>query len=334
MNSLVERVKHYCREHNLLPQTRLNSDNTIIIGLSGGPDSVFLLHALAEICTSLEIKLIAAHLDHGWRAESSHDRIFCQKLAASYNIPLVYGHAQEIALEQNLILVKKNKGGLEEQGRQLRRAFFAKVQQEHHATTIALAHHHDDQKETFFIRLFRGAGVTGLAGIRPQEGNYIHPLLCCTKNEILAFLKSRAIPFVEDITNRDLRFLRNRIRLTALPALRACDERFDHSLAQTMNLLRQADLFLEDETKKAFEKIRHIEGSSSWIDIQKLNTLHPYLQGKVILQWLIESKLHFTPSQALIKEILRFLSNKKSSHHTLYAQWSIVKVNNYARLER
>ncbi|HBL99026.1 TPA: tRNA lysidine(34) synthetase TilS [Candidatus Dependentiae bacterium] len=322
MDNLVDRVAHYCTEHQLL-----KPGSTVIIGLSGGPDSVFLLHTLSHLSPSLQITVIAAHLDHGWRTESEQERQFCSTMAKGLNIPFEWSHAKDIRL------TTEPKGSLEERGRLLRQTFFKNVQQQHNAQTIALAHHHDDQKETFFIRLIRGAGAAGLAGIHPKDGDYIHPLLCCTKQEILSFLQSKSIPYCEDPSNRETRFLRNKIRLIALPALRKCDNRFDHSIARTMTLLRETDDFIKDTTRQTLELISHFEGPVRLLNREQFGTLHPYLQQQVILQWLIESRCYFIPSKALIKEIARFLSNKKSIRHTLYARWSIIKQGKYARLE-
>jgi tRNA(Ile)-lysidine synthase len=315
-DSLIKRVEEYCIQRQLL-----SPDQTIIIGLSGGPDSVFLMHVLCTLRTHYNLHLIAAHLDHGWRTNSHEDVEFCKQLSTSMQVDFVHAHATDLK-------TPKKSGSLEEQGRSLRRAFFAQLAKEksaHGPALIALGHHADDQQETFFIRLMRGAGVTGLAGIKPRDGMIIHPLLCCSKKEIINFLTTETIPYLTDPTNTDDQFLRNRIRSSVLPALRACDNRFDSSLARTMDRLREADDYLTRTAQTLFLALSSHHNGVLSISIPKLLELHPYMQKQVILQWLIAAHVPFTPSTSFFKEIIRFLQNTRSNKHTFYTRWSMSK---------
>ena len=121
------------------------------------------------------------------------------------------------------IPLTKDTGSQEDRGRRLRRTFLEKIAKEHSADAIALGHHQDDQQETFFLRLIRGASITGLAGMKPRHGLYIRPLLDCKKESILTYLRTEGLSFLHDSTNEDDSFLRNGIRLNVLPALRSCD---------------------------------------------------------------------------------------------------------------
>jgi len=328
---LISRISSSCATWDLLQK-----DMTIIIGLSGGPDSVFLLHILSQLKTEYSLTLIVAHLDHGWRENSANDIDFCREYATRYGAYFEHAHARDI------IVTKKSSGSLEEQGRLLRRTFFEQIAQKYDSpqttTAIALAHHHDDQIETFFIRLLRGAGVTGLAGIRPQHKShnkkYIHPLLCCTKEEILTFLHTHSLSYLEDPTNKDPRFLRNRIRNTIVPALRLCDTRFDASLKRTMGHLQKADEFIQATTHKALEHVSTIQKNSQrQLLLPAFAQLHPFLQKQVLLAWLIESGFSFTVSSGLLDELIRFLLISKNKKHLLYHSWSIIKQNSCATLE-
>ncbi|KKS68396.1 MAG: tRNA(Ile)-lysidine synthase [candidate division TM6 bacterium GW2011_GWE2_42_60] len=328
---LISRVSSYCATWDLLQK-----NTTIIIGLSGGPDSVFLLHVLSQLKTEYSLTLVAVHLDHGWRENSAADIDFCKSYATRYDVLFEHAHARDITI------TKKSSGSLEEQGRLLRRTFFEQVAQKyaspHNPTAIALAHHHDDQIETFFIRLLRGAGVTGLAGIRPQyknhHKNYIRPLLCCTKEEILTFLHAQALSYLEDPTNKDPRFLRNRIRSTIIPALRTCDTRFDASLERTMAHLQEADEFIQTTTHKTLEKVSIVQKNSQrQLLLPAFAELHPFLQKQILLAWLIESGFPFTVSSGLLDELIRFLLISKNKKHLLYHSWSIIKQNSCATLE-
>ena len=325
-NTLLDDCVRFCDHHQLIPQGK-----TIVIGLSGGPDSVFLLHLLCSVRFTRDLTLVAAHLDHGWRERSHEDIAFCQKIAEQYAVTFVHGHARDFCPTSTD--ESKKTGSLEALGRAARRTFFERVVKNHAADCIALGHHADDQLETFFIRLMRGAGVTGLAGIMPRNGRYVHPLLAARKQEILAFLAENKIAYLIDQTNTDRRFLRNRIRHDVIPTLSQTDARFTDSAARTIKLLQRAHDYLAYETEKNLLAIESIRDGKLWIDSAKLLTLHPFLRDQVILAWLIKSRVPFTPSQDLIEEIVRFLCNNKGSCHTLYDSWRIIKKQCYACIE-
>ena len=142
----------------------------IILGLSGGPDSIYLLHKLASLRNTGTIKeLIAAHLDHEWRQDSAKDVAFCKQACKSLNVPFVSKKLSELNLSF--------KGSPEEIGRNARRYFLEQIRTKHNADLIALGHHLQDQEETFFIRLIRGTSLSGLCAMWPKKGFYIRPLL-------------------------------------------------------------------------------------------------------------------------------------------------------------
>lgn len=320
--NLLAHCTEFIDKHNLVPP-----NTTVVIGLSGGPDSLFLLHLFVSLRESRNLRLVAAHLDHGWRTTSHEDVLFCQKLAESYGIEFRAGHARDFA--QKTI----KKGSLEALGRAARRAFFKQVAHATGAESIALGHHANDQIETFFIRLTRGAGVTGLAGILPRNGLFIHPLLTCNKTDILDFLSGENITYLTDSTNTDRRFLRNRIRHDVIPALCRTDQRFTASAQKAIDLLQKTNNFIIHETEKALTRVGQSRNGSYWLEYKKLLALHPFLRDQVVLAWIIGANVPFTPSQELIEEIVRFLGNNKSSSHTLYQSWRIIKKQWYAYIE-
>src|SRR5579859_4278080 len=152
---MISRILEFTKNNHLIPD-----NHKIVVGLSGGPDSIFLLHLLADIRTQKNITLIAAHLDHQWRSNSAEDVIFCKKACDDLGIPFVSAQASDLS-----VAIKPN-GSKEEVGRKLRRAFLESVAQQHNAHAIALAHHLQDQEETFLIRLIRGTTLSGLIGMR------------------------------------------------------------------------------------------------------------------------------------------------------------------------
>ncbi len=148
---VFSKITSYIQKHSLI-----TAGDTIIVGLSGGPDSVFLLHFLATLKKEYNLTLIAAHLNHGWRESAIDDELFCKTLCTEQGITYRSAHASK------LTPTKKSRGSLEDEGRMLRHHFFAQLAQEYNAHKIALAHHQDDQEETFFIRLIRVQASPGL----------------------------------------------------------------------------------------------------------------------------------------------------------------------------
>ncbi len=313
-SNIYKKILDYVETNQLIAP-----ESKIIIGLSGGPDSVFLLYFLNSIKQKYNLALIAAHLDHEWRENSNLDLIFCQNLADKLDIQFVGETAR------NIKLAKKYSGSKEELGRALRREFFNSLLLKFDANLIALAHHQDDQEETFFIRLIRGAGISGLSSIRPQTGFYIRPLLCVNKQEILTFLEENNIKYLTDPTNLSPDFLRNRIRNKVIPVLRECDNRFDANLLKAIDNLQAADIFLEKLTEQYFSDICDLSLS---LDTKKFFLLDQFIQDRVILLWLCKAGVKFTPTTKLFDEIKRFFKQNKSNSHELYSSWKIIKKKN------
>jgi tRNA(Ile)-lysidine synthase len=311
---MFEQIKNFIVKNGLI-----TSGQTIIVGLSGGPDSVFLLYFLASIAKQYDLSLIAAHLNHEWRPEANQEQKDCDALAQKLNIPFVTAKRSELSAS-----ITYN-GSQEEYGRKMRRYFFEKVLQEYNADTIALAHHAQDQEETFFIRLIRGSSLTGLTAIKPQQGLYIRPLLETNKSDILAWLHENNIPYATDTTNNSSDYLRNRIRMNVLPALRRCDDRFESNFISTLNRLQSTEQFLEQLTHTTFDSISDIQNNQRYINIPQLLALDEILRHRLLMHWLITENVPFPATQAFLDEITRFLQNKNGGTHAAHQKWSIVK---------
>lgn len=188
----------------------------IIVGLSGGSDSVCLLVLLCKLMekSDYDISVIAVHVNHNIRGKAAmHDELFCRELSKHYGIPFL-SYSYEVKK-----IAKENGLSEEEAGRNARYEAFSLAKKEYKATKIALAHHMDDQAETMLFNLVRGTGPKGLAGMRPQNGDRIRPLLFCEKREILEYLQMKKIDFVTDSTNESTEYSRNYIRKEILPGL-------------------------------------------------------------------------------------------------------------------
>lgn len=205
---------------------------TVVVGLSGGADSVALVDVLAALAPGRGFTVVAAHLDHGLRTDSAADAAFCAELCERLGV------AFETARADVRARARREKGGTEEAARSERYAFLREVKERHGATVIAVAHTLDDQAETFLLRLLRGAGSAGLGAMRPLAGDVIRPMLAATRRDVIAHLEARGLEWREDETNADLSFLRNRTRHELLPYLeRRFNPRVREALARAASVL-------------------------------------------------------------------------------------------------
>lgn len=311
---MFQKIQKFITTHKLIEHNQ-----KIVVGLSGGPDSIFLLHFLASLQQTYNLSLIAAHFNHEWRPEADQEQLDCQKLAQTLNIPFV------TAKKSDLAITFTYNGSQEEYGRKMRRYFLEKVLHEYHADRIALAHHAQDQEETFFIRLIRGSSLSGLTAIKPKSGFYIRPLLETHKTKILDWLHDNNSAYATDKSNESLDYLRNRIRLNVLPALHTCDDRFATNFITTLNRLKATEDFLDDLTKKVFHEISTFHNNHHLIDITQFFKTHNALHQRIVIHWLITEKVPFLPTEAFFDEIIRFMASPNGGTHTIHKAWSLVK---------
>lgn len=204
---MKEQIRKYIEKNELFSQ-----GDKIVVGVSGGADSVCLLHLLRAWQKEWELSLYVVHIHHGIRGrEADADAVFVEGLAKQLSLPffLVEGKVPCMAAELGI--------GEEEAGRRFRYEELERIRQEQGADWIAVAHHRDDQAETVLFRLFRGSGVRGLAGMAPKRDRIIRPLLFAGRKEIEAYLRQQGMDWREDSTNQEFAYSRNRIRGQILP---------------------------------------------------------------------------------------------------------------------
>ncbi len=223
-------------------ETHLAPGDTIILGVSGGPDSTALLKALVEFYkinpyiqySTFNIPVIVAHVNHGIRgAAALRDEKFTKALAKANN------------LRCEIKRVKLRGSGLEEQGRNVRREFFEQLRKKYSARWIVTAHTEDDQLETIIFNFLRGSGPAGLAGMQVTNGFYFKPLLAMPKSAILAFLKSQKQPFCNDEMNSDTKLSRVLIRKKIIPLMLKINPSLRQTLSRESKLFREIDGWLK-----------------------------------------------------------------------------------------
>lgn len=243
------------------------------VAVSGGADSVCLLHVLVELAPRWNLKLEVLHVDHGLRgAASQEDAAFVEGLAGRLGLPFHLERASGL------------EGNIEEAARELRRRFFLKTLAEAGLNSIALGHTRNDQAETVLFRLLRGAGVTGLAAMRPKTAEgFVRPMLATGRGEILEFLRERRIPWREDHTNAELVFARNRIRHELLPRLeREWNPAIVEALCRMAVLAAEDEEYWEAEVGRAAPQVLREAGETLIVDCARLEALPPALGRRIL----------------------------------------------------
>lgn len=233
---MLQRTAAYMKQQ----QINLNGEK-VIIGLSGGMDSVCLFHILKDLGVSLE----AVHVNHQIRGEEAkRDEQFVKDLCARYNIPF-HGYRYDvpkISREKHL--------SEEEAGRMVRKEAFARVMKEQGAGYVALAHHGNDRAETFLFHLSRGTGVKGLGSMKPVQGTIIRPLLWAERKEIEQYVQEKGYEFVEDATNSQTEYTRNKIRHEIIPALEEINPRCIPHICGAAEKLSAVSAYIDREAEK------------------------------------------------------------------------------------
>ncbi len=225
----------WMQQWNMLP----DPGGTILCAVSGGRDSVCLLHYLHTLGEKQGFTVAAGHYNHHMRPTAQRDedfvRALCQKLGVAF-----YTDGSDVEAT-----ARKRGLGVEETGRELRYAFLAQTADRIGAQRIATAHHQNDQAETVLLHLLRGTGPEGLRGIPPVRGRLIRPLLDTPREEIEAYLAAHGLPYVEDETNTSTAFARNRLRLKVLPQLKKINPAFARNIARTAAIVGREDRYLD-----------------------------------------------------------------------------------------
>ena len=246
MTGIHQQVRRTIRRYALAPP-----GTRVLIGLSGGSDSVALTRLLLDLAEHGEFTVVGlAHLNHRLRSSAQRDEAFCRHFAERLGLSIVVETADVLVQAQSHAL------SIEDAARRLRYAFLERVATDIGADRVAVGHTRDDQAETFLLKLMRGAGLTGLGGIYPRRGAVIRPLLDVADEDLRAYLASQGQEWVEDESNDDLDNPRNRVRHRILPELdRAAGGSTHSAISRAAALIREDGQWLDELSEARFRSL-------------------------------------------------------------------------------
>ncbi len=298
---LKEEVLKTIKTYNLIEK-----NDKIVIGVSGGPDSICLLHLLYSLQEKLKFEIVVAHINHQIRevadSETEYVKDFCEKI----------GIECFVKKENILELAKKQKKGTEEVGRQVRYDFFEEVAQKTEANKIATAHNANDRAETVILNILRGSGISGLKGIEAMRDNkYIRPLILTNREKIEKYCEENNLNPRIDESNLESIYSRNKVRNIVIPYIK---KEFNQNIIQTINRLSDVatdeNEYLQKLTKEKYNEISSIENGTIVLNLKKFNQLELVIKRRLIL-YTINEAIHTTNciEKVNIDDIIKLCQN-------------------------
>lgn len=267
-------VKKYCEENDLL-----KPEQGVVLGVSGGADSVFLLKVMVFLRQSMGLKLHVVHVNHGLRGQAANeDEIYTEELAKRYQVSF---RSFSVDLGE---YARTQQQTLEEAGRYFRYECFENERLRLGYDKIAVAHHRDDQAETVILNLLRGSGLRGLGGMRPTRDHVIRPLLCLSKEQIQETLIEEGIPWQEDYTNGKTDYTRNKIRLELLPCMKQVQGQALEHIVETSEQLQMVWNYMNDNSKLIFQKLVQERENGIVFSARQFQQVHESLKAMILLE--------------------------------------------------
>ena len=288
LDKLEQNFLDTIKENNLI-----NKGDVIVVGVSGGPDSITLLTCLNKYKDYLGIEIISAHINHLIRKDSTEDEQYVENMCKNMGIKCYVKRAdvEKIAKEQ--------KKGSEEVGRKIRYDFFDEVARKENANKIAIAHNMKDNAETMLLNIIRGSGLTGLEGIQAEEyGKYIRPLINCTREEIEEYCEKNNLQPRIDSTNKENIYRRNIIRNKLLPQLQELNPNIVESLSNLSKIVKVQNMHIKNEVENIYNKIATEELNTNNLQ-NKNDSSMPKAKNKVSNVTLGKIELHLLEFQKL-----------------------------------
>jgi tRNA(Ile)-lysidine synthase len=270
---MFDKVKSTIEKYNLI-----NKNDKIVVGVSGGPDSICLLHVLY----TLGYNLCVAHINHGLRDNAVVEENFVQDYCNKLNIPFFI---KRVKLKEIL-----NGMTTEEAGRKVRYEFFNEVFEKEQCTKIATAHTANDKAETIIMNMFRGSGITGLRGIEAYRNNIIRPLIEITRDEVESYCKENNLNPKHDESNDDTVYTRNKIRLELIPYIK---ENINPNIIQSINrmsdIIVEEEKYLQSETEELYLKcVEKEEIERIFCNLKIFNQLDIVFKRRLIIKFIIK----------------------------------------------
>lgn len=308
---MLQDFQHYIKDNNLFD---IKNDR-VLLAVSGGVDSMVML----DLFLRSNYNFAIAHCNFHLRGEESlRDEYFVRKFAQNNNIQIFVQDFDTYSY------MEKEKKSLEMSARDLRYDWFNKIAKENNFTCIATAHHSDDSAETFVINLLRGTGIAGLHGILPKSGNIIRPLLFASRRNIKDYADKHNIKFVEDSTNKDNKFTRNKIRNEVIPILREISPNFDVIIKKNIERLRETEIVFRKVVDNVKANILQKEDDHIKISIEEILNLQPLH----IFMYEILSEFGFNESN--INSICETLKDNTASGRKFFAdKYRLVRDRKY-----
>lgn len=276
---MKEKVLNTIKKYNLI-----ESGDKLVLGVSGGPDSISMLNILNDIRNDknlhMEFDIIVAHVNHMIREEAKDDEKFVEDFCKKIGVPF---YAKSIDVQK---MANNNKIGTEEAGRNARYEFFDEILEKTNSNKIVIAHNKNDKVETMIMNMLRGSGIAGLKGIEPIKNNkYIRPLIECERFEIEQYCKENNIDARIDRTNFENVYTRNKVRNVVIPYIK---QEFNPNIIQTMDrlseLVKEEDEYLENTIKNKYKELIIEEQEKQFImDLKGFNKQEKVIKSRLLL---------------------------------------------------
>ena len=300
---MKQKVKETIKKYNLI-----NSGDRIVLGVSGGPDSIAMLDILRQLRDEIKFEIYVVHINHNIRGkDADEDEEYVKKYCENYNIKCFSKKIDVPTIAQN------EKIGTEEAGRKVRYKYFDEILQKTNSNKIGIAHNKNDKVETIIMHLLRGSGVSGLRGIEPiRENKFIKPLIECDRQEIEKYCKENNLQPRIDKTNFENEYTRNKIRNIVIPYIK---EQFNPNIIETITRLSEVisneDNFIEKIAQETYNKLLVIEENNRIeLNLKEFNLLDEVLKNRIIL---IATKKIFGSTQGIekvnITDIIKLCNN-------------------------
>ncbi len=314
------------KEALIFLESLLNNNDTIVVGVSGGPDSMCLLSLLISLRAKLNLHIICAHINHGLRRESLKEAKFVENYCVANNI--IFEYMKITGYTQNKFT--------EQEARSKRYDFFAKLVKKYQAQYLMTAHHGNDLEETILMRIVRGSNLKGYIGIpqinRNKEYILVRPLLMVNKNQILQYLKTNNIKYCLDKSNNNCNYTRNRFRKQMLPFLEKEDENVHLKFLKFSEELNEYHTYINELIKPKVNKIYQDEK----INLLELNKEDEFIQKKIIeyVIEIIQQQEIFNINDKNINAILNLIKEKGNKQISLADNFIARKSYDYLYIEK